>query len=149
MARTPLRLVLDTNIVLDCFVFTDPTATPIVHLLHTRGAVALTRPDCLDELRRVLDYPQFTLSASAQAAVYARYAAFSESVEGPGSDVKVPRCKDPDDQKFLELARDGDAAFLVSKDKRVLELGRRRVNPTPFRILDAPGLARALAAAVV
>ena len=151
--RTPLRLVLDTNIVLDCFVFTDSRVTPIVNLLHTGAAIALIRDDCLEELRRVLDYPQFKLSASGQAAVFARYRAFVEHVVAPDSAAltaaRLPRCQDPDDQKFLELARDGAAAYLVSKDKRVLQLARRRVWPTPFRIVDAPGFSRALATAAI
>jgi predicted nucleic acid-binding protein len=34
----------------------------------------------------------------------------------------LPRCEDPDDQKFLELARHAGARWLVSRDKALLKL---------------------------
>ena len=52
---------------------------------------------------------------------------------------KLPRCRDPDDQKFLEVARDARAHLLVSKDKALLELVRGRRKSLPFRILTPAG----------
>ena len=49
--------------------------------------------------------------------------------------VALPRCKDRDDQKFLELARDGSADWLVTSDKALLKLARRRKLAHLFRIL--------------
>jgi predicted nucleic acid-binding protein len=48
------------------------------------------------------------------------------------SAAELPRCKDPDDQKFLELAASAGAQLLISKDQAVLELAPR---VTRFRIL--------------
>jgi predicted nucleic acid-binding protein len=45
----------------------------------------------------------------------------------------MPRCSDPDDQKFIELAAAAQAQGLVSKDHAVLKL-RRRCAPL-FRIM--------------
>ena len=45
----------------------------------------------------------------------------------------MPRCSDPDDQKFLELAAATRAQILVSKDRALLKL-RRRCAPQ-FRIM--------------
>ncbi|HEX7972278.1 MAG TPA: PIN domain-containing protein, partial [Thiobacillus sp.] len=46
---------------------------------------------------------------------------------------RMPRCRDADDQKFLELAAACSAEALVSKDRALLDLRRRRV---PFAILS-------------
>ena len=45
----------------------------------------------------------------------------------------LPRCADPDDQKFLELALAARADVLITKDHKLLELARRT---KPFRILN-------------
>jgi len=50
----------------------------------------------------------------------------------------VPRCADPDDQKFLQLAADGAARWLLSRDDAVLALARRTQRDGLFEIL-APG----------
>jgi predicted nucleic acid-binding protein len=47
----------------------------------------------------------------------------------------LPRCRDADDQKFLELAAAAGARYLVSKDQALLELAPR---VSLFRIA-APG----------
>jgi predicted nucleic acid-binding protein len=44
-------------------------------------------------------------------------------------------CADPDDQKFLELARAAGAHALVTRDRALLVLRRRRSPPVPFRIV--------------
>ena len=48
----------------------------------------------------------------------------------PGTD--LPKCRDPDDQKFLEAAAAARADVLITKDVALLELARRKL---PFRIL--------------
>ena len=47
----------------------------------------------------------------------------------------LPVCGDPDDQKFLDLAFSCGAAFLVTRDRDLLELSRHRDPLPPFRIL--------------
>ena len=47
----------------------------------------------------------------------------------------LPQCRDPDDQKFLEAAAAAHADFLVSRDRALLEMNRRRARALPFRIL--------------
>ncbi len=47
----------------------------------------------------------------------------------------LPKCRDTDDQKFLELARDCGADYLITKDKALLVLARRKTRPPPCRIV--------------
>lgn len=56
----------------------------------------------------------------------------------------LPRCKDRDDQKFLELAARCQVDILVSKDKALLRLkGRTTLD---FRIMQPPAVASLLSA---
>lgn len=119
-------LVLDTNIVLDLFVYDDPAVAPLRQLLE-RGegrwhATAAMR----EELARVLDYPhiarrlaQRPLAAADVLADFDRHARLV-----PPSPRAAYACKDPDDQKFIDLAV-ALGACLLSKDAAVLCMARR------------------------
>ena len=143
----PLRLVLDTNIWLDWLVFDDPGIVPIRTTVEAGGAEIFITEACERELARVLGYPmrKTPLDAAAQAACLeqcrrvARIHAASVPVPGEtGTEfpaVALPVCKDPDDQKFLELARDCRADFLVTKDRDLLVFARRKYQHLPFRIV--------------
>ena len=127
-----LRIVLDTNVVLDLFHWANVDAVPIMAALEAGRIECLVDESTLDELRRVLTYPQLKLTPDMIAERYARYSGLVTVVPaceaGP-----LPRCKDRDDQKFLELAERSGADLLVSKDKALLKLrGRTRLN---FRIV--------------
>jgi predicted nucleic acid-binding protein len=58
MNPTPSVLVLDTNIVLDLFVYDDPATVPLRELLTDAQTRWLATPVMREELRRVLAYPQ-------------------------------------------------------------------------------------------
>ena len=113
------RIVLDTNVCLDLFVFDDPWCAAL-HDAFGKGLEAVTREDCRDEWVRVLGYPQFALDVAGQARAVAAYDACMRVM--PTIDVDLPRCKDPDDQKFLELAWTSQAGVLLTKDKELLVL---------------------------
>ena len=137
-SRRADRVVLDTNVCLDLFVFGDVQAGALREAL-ARGAVeAVTDVACRAEWLRVLTYPQLALDGAARAAAAAAYdgllRALPEAEPSPAM-VKLPRCADPDDQKFLELAWKARARWLLSKDKEVLRLGRRTLREGWFAIL--------------
>ncbi|WP_034410366.1 putative toxin-antitoxin system toxin component, PIN family [Derxia gummosa] len=124
MSAAPPRLVLDTNVWLDLFVFADARCAAIAAALaEGRVQVPISRR-CLDELRAVVDYPKWDGLIADRPAVVARVAAATELVE-VAPDPSLPRCRDRDDQKFIELAVASGARWLVSKDKAVLKLARR------------------------
>lgn len=141
--RRPWRLVLDTNVVLDLLHFADATVSPILNALETRSAHCCVSDETLNELRRVLAYPEFKIDTEAQTTLLTRYQGWT----GPGEPVSVhanlPRCSDPDDQMFLELAASTQADFLISKDKALLRL--KRYHGLGFSILT-PAEAGALLA---
>lgn len=119
-------IVLDTNIVLDLFVFADPATRAVRSALEDGALHWLATTAMRDELERVLAYAQiaprlafYRLSAQDVLAVFDRH---SQRVEPPA---KAPvTCKDPDDQKFIDLAV-AYQAVLLSKDRAVLALTKR------------------------
>ena len=56
--------------------------------------------------------------------------------DGP-EDYALPRCRDPDDQKFLVLAVRCRAELLITRDRGLLTLARQRRRPLPYAIVTA------------
>lgn len=136
MAGGGLRVALDTNILLSLFVFADSRFAPLRGEIEAGRWQALSSAPCLAEFRRVLGYPQFALPAERQTAAYMAYLELVRLIDAvPQEAVALPRCRDRDDQKFLELARDGGAHWLVTADKDLLRLRRGRRLEHLFRIL--------------
>jgi putative PIN family toxin of toxin-antitoxin system len=145
MAAGTLRVVFDTNVLLSFFVFADSRFAPLRDEVAAGRWTALTSPACLAEFRRVLGYPLFALSAEQQNAAYAAYLALAECVDAaPKAGIVLPKCQDKDDQKFLELARDGGADWLVTADKLLLKLRRGQRLAHLFRILTPDEALKAL-----
>jgi len=132
----PMRLVLDTNVVMDLLHFADPRLQPLAAAL-TGGRVQLfTDGDCLAELERVAAYAKFALPADAQAALLETYRNSVTRCDADGpEDFVLPRCRDGDDQKFLVLAARCRAELLVTRDKMLLRLAGHRRTPPPFAIV--------------
>lgn len=119
---------------------------------HLRRAVAQGRAEvwideaCLAELARVLTYPlrRTGLEPDVQA-VHIRTATsvarLLDRRQAPCPSAPLPLCRDADDQKFLELARDCVAHALITRDMELLELARRKQRSVPFHILCPAGLA--------
>ncbi len=138
-ASNPLRLVLDTNVWLDWLVFADAGIAPIRDAVARGRAIVWISAACETELIRVLGYPLSgrALDANAQAVALAQCRAIVRDVQdgfAPHVITTLPRCADPDDQMFLELARDCGADALITKDRDLLSLATRNVTPLPFRI---------------
>lgn len=131
-----MRTVLDTNVILSLWLFVDSRYTPIRLACEQKLLTPLTSPPCLEEFARVLRYPQFERNEAQIESAFAAYQAAVEVVtDVPPNALTLPRCKDRDDQKFLELARDGDAKLLVTKDKALLKLARKKILYNHFAII--------------
>lgn len=131
------RLVLDTNTVMALWVFEDPVLEPLRQFVESDRTTLASREDALEELRRVLACRQFGLSPARQAAIHAAYTARCVPIDGPCADApRLPACRDSDDQKFLEIARDAHATHLVSRDKALLRLNRHRLVRPLYAIVS-------------
>ena len=119
-------VVLDTNIVLDAFVFGDAAALPVRDGLKDGALQWIATQAMRDELQRVLAYPKIIPRlAFYQLDAAQVLAAFDQHVRivdvSPKADIT---CKDADDQKFIDLAI-AHRALLLSKDAAVLSMAKR------------------------
>ena len=117
--------VLDTNVLLDLLVFADARSQNLHRALQARQVQALTTVAMLDELADVLSRPFLTRWKVDGHAVLAQAHGLCRVVEGfaPGT-VGAPRCTDPDDQMFIDLAWAWPARWLFSRDRALLVLAR-------------------------
>ncbi len=119
-------VVLDTNIVLDLFIFNDPRCAALHHGLQDQRVQWISQPVMRDELERVLAYshlqPRMAYYKVAASDVLAQYDRHAQLRSIAPRAIYV--CKDTDDQKFIDLAVAHSAA-LVSKDKAVLCMRKR------------------------
>ena len=111
----PQTIVLDTNIVLDLWLYLDPATPALREALTSKRVDWVATQAMRDELERVLAYPHIVLRMQKGGLV-------EEDV--PVADRAPYVCKDLDDQKFIDLAC-AYSCRLVSKDKAVLTMRNR------------------------
>ena len=123
MTRTA---VLDTNIVLDLFIFADEAAQVLKAELDKGSVRWIATERMRTELERVLTYqhllPRMAFYGIAASDVLAAFDRYSDIVETP--EKSRYHCKDEDDQMFVDLAAH-HGCLLVSKDKAVLTMKKR------------------------
>ncbi|MBI3525420.1 MAG: putative toxin-antitoxin system toxin component, PIN family [Betaproteobacteria bacterium] len=131
-----MKVVLDTNVLLSLWVFADSRYSQIRHAAEAGQIELLTNADCLAEFRRVLGYPEFALDNPAQQRAFDAYGRIAQKLSTTTAPRKpLPACRDRDDQKFLELALDGNVRYLVTNDKALLALAKRKPLKEYFSIL--------------
>ena len=129
--------VIDTNIVLDLWLFEDPATVPLRAALQSGLITHLATDSMREELARVLTYPHI-VKRMAKSNIQAQdiLNRFDEHCVSAEPAAKAPcTCKDPDDQKFIDLAV-AHAVPLLSKDAAILCMKKRLfqsgvvLNPT-------------------
>jgi putative PIN family toxin of toxin-antitoxin system len=117
-------VVLDTNVLLALWLFRDP----VVESLHAALAAHLLQPvrsvatDA--EFAEVLARPElFSVAPERQARLLDAWQSMASPVEVIQSAPWV--CRDPLDQKFLDLAVSVQAGWLISRDRDLLKLARK------------------------
>jgi putative PIN family toxin of toxin-antitoxin system len=122
------QIILDTNIVLDLLVFNDAATPPLREALQAGHLQWIATLPMRDELERVLAYPQIAkrlqfYGLTAEQVLQARDAQVQVVAVPPKASVT---CKDPDDQKFIDLAVT-HRCLVLSKDQAVLCMHKRLV----------------------
>ncbi len=118
--------VIDTNIVLDLWLFEDPATIPLRAALQSGAISHLATASMREELERVLTYPHL-VKRMAKSSIQAQdiLSRFDEYLLAAKPAAKATcTCKDPDDQKFIDLAV-AHAVPLLSKDNAILCMKKR------------------------
>ena len=118
------KIVIDTQVVMDWLVFKDARVLPLVEAIHSGRVLWIGTPDMQAELLHVLGRGVAADRQPDLDAIRRTFADWCHPVELPPPAVHL-RCRDPDDQIFIDLALAAKAAWLISRDKAVLALAKR------------------------
>jgi putative PIN family toxin of toxin-antitoxin system len=119
-------VVLDTNVVLDWLLFNDPTCHALALQIKTGQIAWHTTALMRTELLSVLPRPQFLDWKPNCEYILSAFNRWSivlpADLHAPGA--AAPRCRDADDQKFIDLAYARSARWLFSRDRALLDLAK-------------------------
>ena len=117
---------------------TNSVASRAVRRLMDRSQ-PLVSEDTLTELAEVLSRPKFDAYVSREDR-QRFFELFARVAEWVTITTTVRQCRDPKDDKFLELAVDGKADWIVSGDKDLKELSpyEGTLIITPAEVLALP-----------
>ncbi len=120
----PVIAVLDTNVLLALWLFRDPVVEPL-HAALAAGQLRPVRSAATDaEFAEVLARPAlFSVAPERQIRLLDAWQAVASLVEEVHA-APWP-CRDPLDQKFLDLAVSAGAGWLISRDRDLLKLARK------------------------
>ena len=133
------RVVLDTNVVISALLFEEGQLAWLRHAWQQGRCCPFGSSATIRELARVLRYPKFHLTGEDRMELLGDYLPFIALLPEPPPAPAPLACRDPDDQKFLDLAAAGGADLLITGDGDILALAPL----APFRIL-MPSEAREL-----
>jgi len=135
------RVIVDTNLLISRLLVPHSVAGRVVSRL-IKITRLLVSEDTLAELAQTISRDKFNpyVSLEDRQEFFRLYARLAEWVP-ISSTVRV--CRDPNDDKFLELAVDGQAQMVVTGDKDLLGLSQYRGIEilTPAAVLAVPDAA--------
>lgn len=118
--KESLRVVVDTNVLISRLLAPDSLPGRTVSHAARHGRL-LASSDTLEELARVLGREKFDRYLSLrERQQFMRL--LGRIVEMPPITRRFTQCRDPSDNKFLNLAVSGNAIAIVTGDQGLLEL---------------------------
>jgi predicted nucleic acid-binding protein len=116
-------IVVDTNVWLDLHYFRDPQAQPLAAALESGRWTAARCGETDAELTLVLQRPPFCSDPVERLRLLDCLQAWQAGAAPFALGGRAPwRCRDPHDQKFLDLVYVARATLLLTKDKALLAL---------------------------
>ncbi len=136
-----IRAVLDCNVLISALIQPRGPSARILDLLASQGFECVLSAAILEEARRVLRYPRLrrriALSRDEQKAFFDSLSVLSLHVEDIPAERPIIEA-DPSDDVYVQAAIAGDAGFIVSGDRHLLDLKERQgiVIVTPRLFLE-------------
>ncbi len=131
------RFVIDTNVIISALIFSQSTTMQAFKEARQNGLILISA-EILAELIDVLSRKKFDryLSREIREDFLASLARETELIT---INETIDICRDPKDNKFLELAISGNATHIITGDKDLLELHPFRdiLIVTPSQFLDS------------
>ncbi|MGH8208456.1 MAG: putative toxin-antitoxin system toxin component, PIN family [Steroidobacteraceae bacterium] len=127
MTMSRRRVVADTNVLISRLLLPQSVASKAVRKAVGEGQL-LVSSATLDELADVLSRPKFDRYVDVEDR-QEFFRLLTRIAERVVATYPVKACRDPKDDKFLEVAINGEADVIVTGDKDLLVL-------TPFREID-------------
>jgi len=115
-----VRIVIDTNVFISAVLF-GGEADKILFLGRERKITILISKEILDEYIKVLAYPKFKLTDEEIKSIIGEELLPFVTIVNVSSRIKHIEA-DPEDDKFLSLAVDGKADYIVSGDRHLLDV---------------------------
>ncbi|NET40490.1 MAG: putative toxin-antitoxin system toxin component, PIN family [Okeania sp. SIO2B3] len=126
--------VIDTNIIVSALIFSKSTTMQAFREAKENGLILISA-EILSELIDVLSRQKFDRYLSREIREYF-LANLTKETELIAITETIDICRDPKDNKFLELAVSGNATHIITGDKDLLELHPFRdiliVTPSQF-----------------
>ena len=139
-----MRCVIDTNVIVSALLLPDSKPRRALDRAIRHGKLLLSFA-VLAEMYEVLTRKQFRRYVEEEE-VRSFLAALTREAEWVDVDVQIKACRDPKDDKFLELAVSGHATHMVTGDLDLLVLdpfkGIRILPPQSFLELPLPPASR-------
>lgn len=131
-------VVLDTNVIVSAMLSSEGSPAEIIRRWEAEEFEVVTSPPLISEFERVINYPRvrkyIRLSDEEIDTLKKRLKAVATLVE-PQFILEIVE-KDPADDRVLECAVAGGAAFIISGNTHLLELGEHQqiviLEPTAF-----------------
>ena len=114
-----MRIVIDTNVVASAIFFGGRPAA-LLRMVITRTLSAVATEEILDEYQETVNYLMKKYSEKLDEFSLIPVVSAMEII--PVSH-NIHVCRDPDDDKFISCAVDGQCYYIVSGDKDLLTLG--------------------------
>ena len=117
----PLQVVFDTSSIVIPILRPDSASAWVRESWEGNRTIPIATNETISELLAVLQQPRFSISSEQAEALTIRYASHCRILT-PMPDPSAPKCRDLDDQKFVDLAYLANADYLISNDPDLLAL---------------------------
>lgn len=117
------RVVIDTSVLLPILLYRDPESNWLAKLWIDAQILPLSNRETISELRdKLIEKSRSPKLQQARVFAEAKILKYEPWCKPVALEVNPanPRCSDPEDQKFIDLAITGCADILITRDRALL-----------------------------